>query len=261
MPRFAPPVPAQERQQHAARKLLEKYGVGKDTLADRFLGSAAFGQNAVMVSSPDGKQKHMVWATKDAGLEDVASGLLKRSGISKPTPDDLDGMLEQLRSAGGDRDDAALLDQMRVQQKLASQGRFQRIEAVESVMDEMKQNEAMRAELAPYFGFVPESEPAPIGKPPAPEAAPEAAPVPQNAAVPPPTGAGAIKPEADDWWSASQPELKGIPVLDGMPRWGLAALGGTTIGGSALAYHLLAGGQQQSNYGDYAAAAQAMAAY
>ena len=69
------------------------------------------------------------------------------------------------------------------------------------------------------------------------------------------------KEASGDWWSETQPELKDGP-LGGMPRWGLAALGGgAAIGGGALAYHLMAGGQQQSNYGDYAATAQAMNAY
>jgi hypothetical protein len=73
---------------------------------------------------------------------------------------------------------------------------------------------------------------------------------------------GVIKPEADNWWTASQSELKDIPVLGGLPRWGLAALGGgTTAATAGLAYHLMAQGQQQSDPVAYASAVQAMNAY
>ena len=240
---------------HKARALLEKFGVGKSTIGDRMLGTAAFGDAALTVPSPDGKSQHMVWATKAGGLEGAAAGLLKRSGITNPTPEQLDGAMSELRAAGGDRypDDAALTRQAMVQQNLAAQGRYQRLEGIEAFMDQAKKDEKFRAEVAPYMGFSPAPEPAPVGKTPSPEVA-------AAAAVPAP--AAPINPEVDNWWTASQPELKDIPVLGGLPRWGLAALGtGATAATVGLAYHQMAKGQQQSDPVAYAAASQAMNAY
>jgi hypothetical protein len=243
-----------EQRDHAARTLLVKYGVGDDTLRDRWAAKAAFGDNTVMVPSPDDKSGHVVWATEKATLNDVAAGLVQR-GLAKgqkPTPEQVAASLAQLREAGGGLDDEALLAQLQAQQNVSSQVRFQRMEAVEKLMDRMKKDEALRAELGPYFGFSPSPEPAPIGKPPeappqSPAANPEAAP--------------AIKAEADDWWSAAQPELQNIPVLGGMSRRGLAATGLGTAAAAGLAYHLMAKGQQQSDPVAYASTVQAMNAY
>ena len=238
---------------HKARALLEQYGVGSHTYGDRALGTAAYGDAALTVPSPDGAKEHMVWATEAGGLEGAARGLLKRSGIKKPTPEELEASLNEIRAAGGDRyaTDEALLAQARAQQNVASQGYFQRMEAVERFMDKAKEDEKFRAEMAPYMGFSPAAEPAPVGKPPSPEVAAAAA-----------TGSEAINAEVDNWWTASQPELKDIPVLGGLPRWGLAALGaGTTAATAGLAYHLMAQGQQQSDPVAYAAAVQAMNAF
>lgn len=243
-----------EQRQHAARELLVKYGVGKSTLGDRWLSTAAFGEDTVMVPSPDGKSQHVAWATKKATLDDVAAGLVQR-GLAKgqkPTDEQVAASLAQLREAGGGLDDEALLAQLQAQQNVSSQGRFQRMEAVETLMDRMKKDEALRAELGPYFGFSPSPDPAPIGKPPEAQAQSPAA----NPAATP-----AVKAEADDWWSAAQPELQNIPVLGGMPRWGLAATGLGTAAAAGLAYHLMAKGQQQSDPVAYASTVQAMNAY
>lgn len=245
-------TPAQR--QHAARDLLMKYGVGKDVLADRWLATAAFGDDAVVVPGPDGKGEHVAWATKGASLEAAAAGLARR-GLPReqdPTPEQVQASLAQLREAGGGMDDAALLAQLQAQQNVGSQGRFQRIEAVEHLMDRMKKDEAVRAELAPYFGFEPSPTPAPVGK--APEAPPQSP-------VANPEAAPAVNAEADDWWSASAPELRNIPVLGGMPRWGVAATGLGTAAAAGLAYHLMAKGQQQSDPVAHAAVVQAMNAY
>lgn len=238
---------------HKARALLEQYGVGKSTVGDRMLGTAAYGDAALTVPSPDGKAQHMVWATKTASLDDAVRGLLKRSGIENPTAEQLEAGLSQLRAAGGDRyaTDEALLGQARVQQNLAAQGRYQRLEGIEAFMDQAKGDEKFRAEMAPFMGFSPAPDPAPVGKPPPADVAAAAA-----------TGSPAVNPEVDNWWTATQPELKDIPVLGGLPRWGLAALGaGTTAASAGLAYHLMAQGQQQSDPVAYAAAVQQMNAY
>jgi hypothetical protein len=245
-------TPAQR--EHAARKLLERYGVGDSTIGDRWVTTAAFGNDTVMVPSPDDKSDHVVWATKKATLNDVAAGLVQR-GLAKgqkPTDEQVAASLAQLREAGGGLDDEALLAQLQAQQNVSSQARFQRMESVERLMDRMKKDEAMRAELGPYFGFSPSPDPAPIGKPPeappqSPAANPEASP--------------AVKGEADDWWSASAEELRNIPVLGGMPRWGLAATGLGTAAAAGLAYHLMAKGQQQADPVAYASTVQAMNAY
>jgi hypothetical protein len=239
--------------EHKARALLRQYGVGESVIGDRMLGTAAYGPAALTVPSPDGKAQHMVWATEAGGLEGAARGLLKRSGITKPTPEQLEASLSQIRSAGGERyaTDEALLGQARAQQNVASQGFFQRMEAIEGFMDKAKGDEKFRAEMAPFMGFSPAPDPAPVGKPPPAEAAAAAA-----------TGSPAVNPEVDNWWTATQPELKDIPVLGGLPRWGLAALGaGTTAASAGLAYHLMAQGQQQSDPVAYAAAVQQMNAY
>ena len=277
---------------HPARALLEKYGVGKSVIGDRMLGRAAYGDAALTVPSPDGKSQHMVWAVKPGdltgaatellkrsgitnptpeqlkgamselraagkagGLEGAAAGLLKRSGIIDPTPVQLKGAMSELRAAGGDRypDDDALTKQAMVQQNLAAQGRYQRPEAIEAFINQAKSDEQFRAEVAPYMGFSPAPEPAPVGKTPSPEIA---------AAATAPVASAPINPEVDNWWTASQPELKDIPVLGGLPRWGLAALGtGATAATVGLAYHQMAKGQQQSDPVAYAAASQAMNAY
>ncbi len=52
------------------------------------------------------------------------------------------------------------------------------------------------------------------------------------------------------------------PLLKDLPPWGqAAAIGATGAGAGALAYHLMAQGQQQQSTADYAAMAQAMNAY
>ena len=52
------------------------------------------------------------------------------------------------------------------------------------------------------------------------------------------------------------------PLLKDLPPWGqAAAIGATGAGAGALAYHLMAQGQQQQSAADYAAMAQAMNAY
>jgi hypothetical protein len=240
---------------HKARALLEQFGVGKSTIGDRMLGTAAYGDAALTVPSPDGKSQHMVWATKAGGLEGAAAGLLKRSGITNPTPEQLAGAMNELRAAGGDRyaDDAALAAQAMVQQNLAAQGRFQRLESVESFMDQVREDEKFRAEVAPYMGFNPAPEPAPIGKDPtANEVAAQAPALTEGTSAP-------VKPEVNDWFTATVPELVDVPVLGGIPRWGY--LGAAGAGGAALAYHLMAGGQQQSDPAAYTAAVQAMNAY
>jgi len=64
-----------------------------------------------------------------------------------------------------------------------------------------------------------------------------------------------------------KPEVQTIegfnaPLLKDMPAWGqAAAIGGVGAGAGALAYHLMAQGQQQSNSADYAAVMQSLAAY
>jgi hypothetical protein len=53
-----------------------------------------------------------------------------------------------------------------------------------------------------------------------------------------------------------------MPYLKDMPVWGhVAGIAGASAGATALAYHLLAQGQQQRSSADYNAMAQAMAAY
>ena len=240
---------------HKVRALLEKFGVGKSTIGDRMLGTAAFGDAAVTVPSPDGTSKHMVWTTKADGLNGAAAGLLKRWGIYEPTPEQLDDAMSELRAAGGSRypNDAALVKQLIVQQNLAGQGHYQRLEGVEAFMKQVKSDEKFRAAVAPYMGFSPAPKPAPPGKTPSPEIA---------AAATAPLASAPINPEVDNWWTASQPELKDIPVLGGLPRWGLAALGtGATAATVGLAYHQMAKGQQQSDPVAYASASQAMNAY
>ena len=270
---------------HKARAFLEKNGVGSNTYHDRLLSTVAYGPAALVVRSPDGSEKHAVFATYDPKLKKAAeaenrrltindltdeqvtdhlkyaaSELLKRSGIYNPTPEQVQDSLAQIRAAGKGRYDSdfALLERALIQQKLGSQGRYQRIEAVEALMDASKQDEKLRAALAPHFGFQPSPEPAPIGK----AAAPPVTPAPNlPPAAMPPVNSGAVKPEADNWWTASQPELQNIPVLGGMPRWGLAALGVGVPAGAGLAYHLMAQGQQQPGGSGYAAAVQSMNAY
>ena len=68
-----------------------------------------------------------------------------------------------------------------------------------------------------------------------------------------------IRPEVDNWWTASSPLLKDVPVLKDIPNWGYVGAG--AAGASALAYHLLMAGQQQQNNAAYAAQVQAMNAY
>jgi len=222
----AKPAGTAERAPHAARALLEQYGVGRDTLADRWLGSAAYGDRAVTVPSPDGKAEHMAWATKNASVEDVARGLLMRSGIKNPSPQQLEEQLGVLRAAGGSAypDDAALLGQMQRQQKLASQGKYQRMEAIEAFIDKAKADEKFRAEVSPMMGFTPAPEPAPPGKP--------AAPVVMEAVA-----------------SQEDAALAGAPAAP------------APINRAGLAYHLMAKGQQQSDPVAYAAAVQSMNAY
>lgn len=72
-----------------------------------------------------------------------------------------------------------------------------------------------------------------------------------------------IKPEADNFWSASEPMLQGLPVLKHAPRALLVGAAGAGIGAGsiALANHLMAQGQQQLDSNDYAAAMQSLAAY
>lgn len=232
------------------RKLLQGFGVGTNVVADRMIGTTAYGDAALMVSSPDGKSKHMVWATKKAGLDDAARGLLKREGIENPTAEQIDNQLQAIRAAGGERysTDEALLAQAQAQQKVASQAYFQRLEAVEAFLARAKTDPEFRAAVGPEMGFP--ATAAPPGKPPGADDVAAKAANPEG-----------IKPEANDWWTASQPELKDIPVLGGLPRWGLAALGaGTTAASAGLAYHLMAQGQQQSDPVAYAAAAQAIQA-
>lgn len=68
-----------------------------------------------------------------------------------------------------------------------------------------------------------------------------------------------IRPEVDNWWTASSPLLKDVPVLKNIPNWGYVGAG--AAGASALAYHLMTVGQQQQNNAAYAAQVQAMNAY
>ena len=245
--RSKPAADAPEKRQHAARELLKQFNIGRDVYGDRAGVTAAYGDQALTVPSPDGKHRHAAWAP--AAIDDVdalAGEMLKRQHGKdyKASPDDVAAMAAQLREYG---DDEAVMAQAHQQQALANQLYYQRMEGAEALLDAAKKDEALRAQLAPMMGFTPAAEPAPVGKPAAPAAAAQAA------------NPAAIPPEVDNWWTASAPELKDVPVLADIPRWGYVGAG--AIGAGALAYHLMAAGQQQNDPAAYAAAVQAMNAY
>jgi len=249
---MAAPRKAGGGEPHRARALLKEFGIGTSTIGDRSATTAAYGDRALTVPSPDGKSQHAVWATKDiTDVDGLAAKLLVREHGSQyqPSPDEIAAQAAILRGAGGASysDDAALLAQAHQQQNLVNQLYFQRMEGAEALIDKAKADEAFRARVAPMMGFSPAPEPAPVGKPAA--AAVEAA-----AANP-----GAVNPEVDNWWTASAPELSDVPVLKEIPRYGLVGAG--AIGAGALAYHLMATGQQQQDPAAYAATVQAMNAY
>lgn len=312
---------------HRARELLEQYGVGFDVTGDRSLTTAAFGDRALRVPSPNGKGQHVVWASKyQKTVEDVAKELLKRDygRDHKPSAEEVATQLQVLRAAGGELypDDDALMAQARLQQKLVAQASFQRMEGAERLLDLAREKADLREQLLPMMGVdpavlnaKPAGDPAwvveatrqqaygagrsaaalehaaamaaaqethaaalaeaqraaaaervrPQSSPPATENA--------SATTPPPGGNGpaadaankqaanpdAVKPEVNDWWTATSPLLKDIPVLKDIPNWGYVGAG--AAGASALAYHLMAAGQQQQNNAAYAAQVQAMNAY
>lgn len=343
---------AGDRKAHRARALLEQFGVGNSTIGDRQLTEAAYGNRALTVPAPNGRGTHAVWAHKGIGeVDQLAAELIKRERGARhqPSAEEIASGVAQLRAAAGGAygDDAALLQQARLQQRLVGQAFRQRQEAVEQVIDLASENPNFRQQLLPYMGIDPaalNARPAAAGGDPAwvMEAARQQAYGAgasnadlQNAAVmdavrqqaqgagysvasreaelreaalraqledaqrmidaakvapqpPPPATANAaastpppggdapaaaaaartnanpevIPPEVNNWWTATAPELKGIPVLKHIPNWGsVTAAGAGVAGAGALAYHLLMTGQQQRNNADYAAQVQAMNAY
>lgn len=324
---------AGDRKAHRARALLEQFGVGNSTIGDRQLTEAAYGNRALTVPAPNGRGTHAVWAHKGIGeVDQLAAELIKRERGARhqPSAEEIAAGVAQLRAAAGGAygDDAALLQQARLQQRLVGQAFRQRQEAVEQVIDLASENPNFRQQLLPYMGIDPaalNARPAAAGGDPAwvMEAARQQAqgagysaasreaelreatlraehaaaledaqrmidaakvapqpppPATANAAAstPPPGGDAAaaaaaartnanpevIPPEASNWWTATAPELKDIPVLKHIPNWGsVTAAGAGAAGAGALAYHLLMTGQQQRNNAEYAAQVQAMNAY
>ena len=311
---------------HRARELLKKYGVGFDVQGDRGLTTAAFGDRALRVPSPNGKGQHVVWASQyQQTVEDVAKELLKR-GYGRdytPSAEEVAGQVKALRDAGGALypDDDALMAQARQQQKLVALASFQRMEGAERLLDLARDKADLREQLLPMMGIDPaalNARPAAAGgdpawvmeaarqqaqgagysvvsreaelreaalraqledaqrmidaakvapQPPPPATANAAASTPPPGGDAPAAAAAArtnanpevIPPEVNNWWTATAPELKGIPVLKHIPNWGYVGAG--AAGASALAYHLMAAGQQQQNNAAYAAQVQAMNAY
>lgn len=293
---------------HRARELLKEYGVGFDIKGDRSLTTAAFGDRALRVPSPNGKGQHVVWASQyQQTVEDVAKELLKRDygRDHQPSAEEVATQLQALRAAGGELypDDDALMAQARRQQKLVAQGSFQRMEGAERLLDLAREKADLREQLLPMMGVdldairaegrsvadlehaaamaaaqeahaaalaeaqrtIDAAKVTPQPSPPATENASATTPPPGGDA---PAAAAAartnanpevIPPEVNNWWTATAPELKGIPVLKHIPNWGYVGAG--AAGASALAYHLMAAGQQQQNNAAYAAQVQAMNAY
>lgn len=296
---------------HRARELLKKYGVGFDVKGDRSLTTAAFGDRALRVPSPNGKGQHVVWASQyQQTVEDVAKELLKRDygRDHQPSAEEVATQAQALRAAGGELypDDDALMAQARLQQKLVAQASFQRMEGAERLLDLARDKADLREQLLPMMGvdldairaegrsvadlehaaaMTAAQEAHAVALAEAQRAADAARVMPQpsppatenaSATTPPPGGNGpaadaankqaanpdAVKPEVNDWWTATSPLLKDIPVLKDIPNWGYVGAAGVGLaGGGALAYHLMAAGQQQQNNAAYAAQVQAMNAY
>jgi len=226
--------------------------LGRNIEADVQLSRAAFGQNAAVGPSPAGRGSHVLFArSADSDLEKLAAAHLLTSGIKDATPEQIASHVAAIRSMNPGRDDAAILEQARRQQAISESAYHIRSEAFDQGLGAARGNEQLMQYALSRLGVTPAAATPPVGKPPSPEVTANAAANPQ-----------AVHPEMDNWWTASQPELKDIPVLGGLPRWGLAALGaGTTAASAGLAYHLMAQGQQQSDPVAYAAAVQQMNQY
>ena len=220
--------------------------------ADKQLSRAAYGQGTAVGPSPSGRGSHVLFANSaDTDLERLAAATLRTSEVRDPSPEQIANRVAEIRSMNPGRDDAGIMEQARMQQAISNSNFHLRRDAFEEGLTAARGNEELLAYTLSRVGVTPAAAQSPVGKAPTPEMAATAAANPQ-----------AVNPEVDNWWTASQPELKDVPVLGGLPRWGLAALGGgTTAATAGLAYHLMAQGQQQSDPVAYASAVQAMNAY
>lgn len=259
-----------------ARKQLEgflkqNFPGGVDRLdQQRRLTQSIYGDQTVAVNL-GGKEPHVVVArSDDADLSAVARGVLKGAGINKPDDAQVAGMVKQLVEAGGAAgfgdDKAALMNQLRGQQAVATGHAMARLNGMIDVLRKAQTDGPFRQKLAATVGLdgpdldgMLQSVADGLGSA---DEKVRAGAESQVAQIQKVLGS-VIKPEVNDWASQPVGAFKDLPVMQSVTNGQMAMAAATGAGAASviLANQLMAKGQQQSDPVAYAAAMQSMNAY
>lgn len=236
----------------------------------RKLTRSIYGDQTVAIDL-GGKEPHVVVArSDDADLSSVARGVLQAAGINKPDDGQVAGMVTRLVEAGGAAgfgdDKAALMNQLRGQQTVATNHGMARLNGMIDLLSKARTDGPFRQKLAATIGLdgpdldgMLQSVANGLGSA---DEQVRAGAESQVAQIQKVLGS-VIKPEVNDWNAQPVAAFKDLPVMQSLTNGQMAMAAATGAGAASvmLANQLMAKGQQQNDPVAYAAAMQSMNAY